>query len=150
MGLCSRLCKSHHSHPLEFCTRCRLCISMQPIHAYIIHTARRLEVHRPRPFNRGFRISLQQLCLSSVHLMSCQLDDIGCTKDEHNFRRQSWNPHLKGRALEMHVSGVGPSTIPSDPGCFLCDAPGHLANHKSCGNCAASNKSVMVLANLLH
>ena len=55
--------------------------------------------------------------------MSCQLDDIGCTKDEHNFRRQSWNPHLKGRALEMHVSGVGPSTIPSDPGCFLCDAP---------------------------
>ena len=96
MGLCSRLCKSHHSHPLEFCTRCRLCISMQPIHAYIIHTARRSEVHRPRPFNRGFQISLQQLCLSSVHLMSCQLDDIGCTKDEHNFGTLTYRVELWG------------------------------------------------------
>ena len=40
---------------------------------------------RPRPFDWGFRICLQKLRLSSVHPMSCQLDDIGCTKDKHNF-----------------------------------------------------------------
>ena len=37
--------------------------------------------------------------------MSSQLDDIGCTEDEHNFWRQIWNPQLKRWSLHA-VSGT--------------------------------------------
>ena len=56
---------------------------------------------RPRPFNCGFRICLQKLCLSSVHPMSSSWYDIGCTEDKNNFWRQIRNPQLKGRGLCM-------------------------------------------------
>ena len=55
--------------------------------------------NRPRPHSWGFRICFKKLCLSLVHAMSCQLDDIGCTNDKRNFWRQIRNSQWKGRGL---------------------------------------------------
>ena len=64
-------------------------------------------IGRPRPFNCGLRTCHQKLRFSSLHPMSCQLDDIGCIEDKGNLWRQIQNPQLKGRGLAIWSQNFG-------------------------------------------